>query len=103
MSDKFRRFSMKCARLHHADVLALTANEVKAFWFNVYHLLYLHSYILVGPPHSKLIHRGYLFNSFSYKIGANTYSLKDIEELFKTSLVRTRNLYFSPDFCSCAL
>eukprot|EP01125_Pyxidicula_operculata_P005528 TRINITY_DN1955_c0_g3_i2.p1 TRINITY_DN1955_c0_g3~~TRINITY_DN1955_c0_g3_i2.p1 ORF type:complete len:551 (-),score=167.17 TRINITY_DN1955_c0_g3_i2:23-1675(-) len=79
-SDKFRRFALKTARLQKVDISGLNMNEKKAFWINIFHLQYLHTYILLGAPTTDF-HRTSYFSVFQYKVGNYSYSLQDIREL----------------------
>jgi Protein of unknown function, DUF547 len=62
----------------HAQVAALSEQDRKAFFINIYNSLVIHALIAMGQP-QWLGSRLQRYATASYTIGAQTYSLNDIE------------------------
>jgi len=82
-SEKFKHFCSYAYRLQKCDIHSLPNNERKVFWLNIFHTLFLHSYLLVGFPAKGPLQKAGFYNIFQYKIGNHLYSLSDIIELLK--------------------
>lgn len=58
---------------------ALSVSERKALCLNVYNMLLIHAFVVLGPPSNNTASRLQFFNSATYILGGADYSLFDIE------------------------
>lgn len=66
------------AALKEADPHSLNETERFAFFLNIYHIMIMHSYLVLGPPDSSLKWPSY-FNNVSYQCGDDIFSLAELE------------------------
>jgi Protein of unknown function, DUF547 len=71
-------FLVSAARLKQAHVQHLPEEWRLAFFLNLYHLMVLHAFIVLGPPDSSLQWITY-FNNASYEIADDVFSLAELE------------------------
>ena len=70
---------LDCASaLKEADAHALNEEQRFAFFLNVYHIMIMHAYIVLGPPDSSLKWLTY-FNTTSYQCADDIFSLSELE------------------------
>ncbi|KAL6076199.1 DENN (AEX3) domain containing protein, variant 2 [Balamuthia mandrillaris] len=77
-SQEFRKFEIACADLRKVDLSRLSDTERKAFFINVYNVLAIHGYVVVGFPSSSLDWR-YYSRTACYDIGGLPFSLDEIQ------------------------
>lgn len=66
------------AALKNADANDLSETERLAFFLNVYHVVIMHAFIVLGPPKSGLDWLTY-FNNFAYQCSDDVFSLTELE------------------------
>jgi hypothetical protein len=66
------------AALKEADAHTLNEDERLAFFINVYHVMIMHAYIVLGPPDSSFKWVTY-FNSIAYQCSDDIFSLPELE------------------------
>eukprot|EP00980_Cylindrotheca_fusiformis_P008165 scaffold1729_cov117-Cylindrotheca_fusiformis.AAC.3 len=66
------------AALKTADAYDLTEEERVAFFLNLYHVMIMHAFIVLGPPKSGLDWLTY-FNNFAYQCSDDIFSLTELE------------------------
>jgi hypothetical protein len=71
-------FLVSAARLKQANVLGLPEEWRLVFFLNLYHLMTLHAFIVLGPPDSSLQWIAY-FNNAAYETGDDIFSLAELE------------------------
>uniref|UniRef100_UPI00398F134B uncharacterized protein isoform X2 n=1 Tax=Pristiophorus japonicus TaxID=55135 RepID=UPI00398F134B len=74
----FEEYCQLATQLQRLDLENLTRKEKLAFFINVYNALVIHGNIKQGPP-KNIWQRYKYFNSVSYVIGGEVYTLQDIE------------------------
>lgn len=77
-SQEFKAYVALSAQLTQVDPLTMDRNERLSFFINVYNSLTIHAVAQLGAP-ADLLSRLRLYAEASYRIGAHTYSLNDIE------------------------
>eukprot|EP00536_Pseudo-nitzschia_multiseries_P005607 jgi/Psemu1/12964/gm1.12964_g len=73
-----REFLDFAAALKQADAHSLNEEEKCAFFLNVYHIMIMHSYIILGPPVSGTEWVSY-FNNIAYQCSDDIFSLAELE------------------------
>lgn len=73
-----RAFLDSVAALKEADSHSLNDEEKCAFFLNVYHIMIMHSYIILGPPSSGGEWISY-FNNIAYQCSDDIFSLAELE------------------------
>lgn len=71
-------FLVSAAELKQADVCGLSEAARMAFFLNLYHVMVLHSYLVVGPPDSSFKWISY-FNKIAYEVSDDIFSLAELE------------------------
>jgi Protein of unknown function, DUF547 len=66
------------AALKEADAYSLNEEERLAFFLNIYHVMIMHAYIVLGPPDSSLKWITY-FTTISYQCSDDVFSLAELE------------------------
>ena len=70
---------LDCASaLKEADARALNEEQRFAFFLNVYHIMIMHAYVVLGPPDSSLKWLTY-FNTTSYQCADDIFSISELE------------------------
>jgi Protein of unknown function (DUF1769)/Protein of unknown function, DUF547 len=64
--------------LKEADAHALNEDQRSAFFLNVYHIMIMHAFIVLGPPDSSLRWLTY-FNTIAYQCADDIFSLSELE------------------------
>eukprot|EP01080_Neovahlkampfia_damariscottae_P005926 gene5926-9756_t len=77
-SDLFKEFKNEITELQRVDIVIMDKNEKKAFFLNLYNSMVIHGLIHYGSPKNSA-QRNRFFNSVTYNIQGNLYSLNDIE------------------------
>ncbi|XP_041066707.1 uncharacterized protein zgc:152951 [Carcharodon carcharias] len=77
-STTFDEYCQLATQLQRVDLENLTRKEKLAFFINVYNALVIHGNIKQGPP-KNMWQRYKFFNSVSYVIGGEVFTLQDIE------------------------
>ncbi|XP_072903730.1 uncharacterized protein [Hemitrygon akajei] len=77
-SPTFEEYCQHTTQLQHLDISSLSRIKKLAFFINLYNMLVIHGNIKSGPPRNAP-QRYKFFNSISYKIGGNVFSLNDIQ------------------------
>ena len=79
-SHKFEQYVATASMLKQLDVTALSENERKAFFINIYNSLIVHAlvegFVKAGDGFTKRLK---MYATAAYNIGGHTYSLNDIE------------------------
>ena len=67
-------------RLQGAGLTRLADHQLWAFWVNVFHLLVVHAWLVLGPPDSipKLVR---FYNRSSYIVAGQVFSIAEVEHL----------------------
>jgi hypothetical protein len=73
-----REFLDCAAALKEADAHSLNEEEKCAFFLNIYHIMIMHSYIILGPPASGSEWISY-FNNIAYQCSDDIFSLAELE------------------------
>ncbi len=73
-----RAFLDCAAALKEADAYSLNEDERLAFFLNIYHVMIMHAYIVLGPPDSSLKWMSY-FTTISYQCSDDVFSLAELE------------------------
>jgi len=73
-----REFLDCAAALKEADAHSLNDEEKCAFFLNIYHIMIMHSYIVLGPPVSGPEWISY-FNNIAYQCSDDIFSLAELE------------------------
>jgi hypothetical protein len=73
-----RAFLDCAAALKDADAYSLDEDERLAFFLNLYHVMIMHAYIVLGPPDTSLKWLSY-FNTISYQCSDDVFSLAELE------------------------
>jgi hypothetical protein len=71
-------FLDSAATLKQVDVSALTETERTAFFLNLYHVMIVHAFLVLGPPDSTFKWMSY-FNTISYECSDDVFSLTELE------------------------
>lgn len=71
-------FLDSASALKEADAHSLNGDERTAFFLNVYHVIIMHAFIVLGPPDSSLKWPAY-FNTISYQCADEVFSLSELE------------------------
>lgn len=66
------------AALKEADAHSLNETERFAFFLNVYHIMIMHAFLVLGPPDSSLKWLSY-FNNIAYQCADDIFSLAELE------------------------
>jgi len=77
-SSEFKQYKALTRELLRVNLEVASREEKLAFFINIYNALVIHANVDKGPP-TSLWGRYKFFNNTKYIIGANTYSLQDIE------------------------
>lgn len=77
-SEKFLEYVEATEELQNVDLYAMTVNEKKAFFINIYNALVIHAMVVKGEP-SSFLERMFFFTNTKYCIGGQAYSLDDME------------------------
>ncbi|XP_031549993.1 uncharacterized protein LOC116287451 [Actinia tenebrosa] len=77
-SSQFQDYVKHTAELQRVQVEGATREEKLSFFINIYNALVIHATVNNGPP-NNLWQRYRFFNTVSYIIGGQSYSLNDIE------------------------
>lgn len=83
-----REFLDCAASLKEADAHSLNEEEKCAFFLNVYHIMIMHSYIILGPPASGSEWISY-FNNIAYQCSDDIFSLAELEH----NIIRAKMSY----------
>ena len=83
-----RDFLCAAALLKDADVQSLSEDRKVVFFLNLYHLMILHAYLVLGPPDSSLKWITY-FNNIAYQVSDDIFSLAELEHC----IIRARMSY----------
>lgn len=83
-----REFLDYAAALKEADAHSLNEEEKCAFFVNVYHIMIMHSYIILGPPVSGPEWVSY-FNNIAYQCSDDIFSLAELEH----NIIRAKMSY----------
>lgn len=81
-SQAFKDYKDYASELCSFDVSALSAEEQKAFWINIYNSLVVHAIVeelLPLQKATKTLHRLQLYATASYRVNQFVFSLNDIE------------------------
>lgn len=73
-----RAFLDSVAALKEADAHSLNDEEKCAFFLNIYHIMIMHSFIILGPPSSGSEWISY-FNNIAYQCSDDIFSLAELE------------------------
>ena len=76
--EQRRAFLDAAAMLKQADVRDLSEKAKLAFFLNLYHLMIMHAYMILGPPDWSLKWISY-FNSIAYEVSDDIFSLVELE------------------------
>eukprot|EP00531_Pseudo-nitzschia_arenysensis_P000303 CAMPEP_0116152178 /NCGR_PEP_ID=MMETSP0329-20121206/20509_1 /TAXON_ID=697910 /ORGANISM="Pseudo-nitzschia arenysensis, Strain B593" /LENGTH=1144 /DNA_ID=CAMNT_0003648875 /DNA_START=109 /DNA_END=3543 /DNA_ORIENTATION=- len=76
--SELREFLDCVAALKEADAHSLSEEEKCAFFLNIYHIMIMHSYIILGPPSSGSEWISY-FNNAAYQCSDDIFSLAELE------------------------
>lgn len=76
--EKRRLFLSSAAMLKDATPGILSESERLAFYLNVYHIMIMHAFLVLGPPGSSLKWISY-FNNIAYQVGDDIFSLTELE------------------------
>jgi len=77
-SEKFMEYAEATEELQNVDLYAMTPDEKKAFFINIYNALVIHAMVVKGEP-SSFLERMFFFTNTKYCIGGHAYSLDDME------------------------
>jgi hypothetical protein len=77
-SSQRRKFLVSAAMLKDANVQSLSEDKKVVFFLNLYHVLILHAYLVLGPPDSSLKWISY-FNNVAYQVADDIFSLSELE------------------------
>ena len=88
-NDSKLREVLDCvAALKEADAHSLNEEEKCAFFLNIYHIMIMHSYIILGPPASGSEWISY-FNNVAYQCSDDIFSLAELEH----NIIRSEMCY----------
>ena len=76
--EQRRSFLDAAALLKQADVHDLSEKAKLVFFLNLYHLMIMHAYLILGPPDWSLKWLSY-FNSIAYEVSDDIFSLVELE------------------------
>lgn len=77
-SERLRAFLVSASVLKRAHLVDLSHNARLAFFLNLYHLMTLHAFLVLGPPESSFQWISY-FNSIAYEVDDDIFSLAELE------------------------
>jgi len=83
-----REFFDYAASLKEADAHSLNGEEKICFFLNVYHIMIMHAYIILGPPVSGTEWISY-FNTIAYQCSDDLFSLAELEH----NIIRVKMTY----------
>ena len=89
-------FLDKASALKDVDMYQLQGNERVAFLLNLYHLMIMHAYFLLGPPESSFTYVN-MMKMVSYQISDDIFSLAELD----LNIIRGNTCYpvdFAPRF-----
>jgi hypothetical protein len=66
------------SRLKDACIQGLSEDQKLVVFLNLYHVMILHAYLVLGPPNSSLQWLSY-FNNIAYQLGDDIFSLTELE------------------------
>jgi hypothetical protein len=93
-NDSDLRGFLDCtAALKEADTHGLNEDQRKAFFLNLYHVMIMHAFLVLGPPDSSLKWISY-FNSIAYQCSDDIFSLAELEH----NIIRSEMSYPSQFF-----
>nr|GMD69980.1 uncharacterized protein LOC109185933 [Ipomoea batatas] len=78
-SEEFRRYISLAQDLQRVNIETLSANDLLAFFLNLYNAMAIHAVIRVGHPGGMLDRRPF-FADFQYIVGGYPYSLSAIKD-----------------------
>jgi hypothetical protein len=76
--EQRRAFLDSAAKLKQADVRDLSESARLAFFLNLYHLMIMHAFLVLGPPDWSLKWISY-FNNVAYEVSDDIFSLAELE------------------------
>lgn len=76
--EQRRAFLDSAAMVKQADVRDLPHKQRMVFFLNLYHLMIMHAYLVLGPPDWSLKWLTY-FNSIAYEVSDDIFSLVELE------------------------
>ena len=71
-------FLMSSADLKQANLHGLSEDERLTFFLNLYHVMIMHAFLVLGPPDSSLQWLSY-FNNIAYEVNDDIFSLSELE------------------------
>ena len=77
-SDNLKVMLNLTSELKRCDITKLSETKKLAFFLNLYHLMILHAYLVLGPPTSTFKWISY-FNMISYQVNDDIFSLTELE------------------------
>ncbi|GKY98391.1 hypothetical protein MPSEU_000796600 [Mayamaea pseudoterrestris] len=92
--DQRRLFLDAAAKLKQADVRDLSEESKRAFFLNLYHLMIMHAYLILGPPDWSLKWISY-FNSIAYEVSDDIFSLAELEHCILRSKMSQPSQFIS--------
>jgi hypothetical protein len=91
--SELRGFLDCAAALKEADAHELNEDQRKAFFLNLYHVMIMHAFLVLGPPDSSLKWISY-FNSIAYQCSDDIFSIAELEH----NIIRSEMSYPSQFF-----
>jgi hypothetical protein len=93
-NDSDLRAFLDCtAALKEADTHGLNEDQRKAFFLNLYHVMIMHAFLVLGPPDSSLKWISY-FNSIAYQCSDDIFSLAELEHnIIRSEMSTFQNIF----------